>query len=129
MSVRSGSPIVSHRRVKAPPMWIVALAGEHDVSTTPDIGVTLTRAIASGDPVVIDLQPATFADSSILGAILNAAYQAGRSRFAVVLPTKGEVRRVFDLIGGPTVVTTCLTLRDAVDWFYPVDRDVSEQSE
>ena len=97
-------------------MWIVALAGEQDLSTAQDVDMILTTAVASGDPVVVDLLNATFADSSILGTILRAAERAGERGLAVVLPGDGEVRRLFDLVGAQSMVSTFATLQGAFDW-------------
>jgi anti-anti-sigma factor len=97
-------------------VWIVALTGEQDLSTAHDVDVVLTTAVASGEPVVVDLLNATFADSSILGAILRAAERAEERRLAVVLPADGEVRRLFDLVGARSMISAFATLHDAFDW-------------
>jgi anti-anti-sigma factor len=109
-------PKVTHRRVEAPPGWIIALTGEQDLSTAQDVDMVLTTAVASGEPVVVDLLNATFADSSILGAILRAAERAGDRGLAVVLPADGEVRRLFDLVGAQSMISSFATLHDAFDW-------------
>jgi anti-anti-sigma regulatory factor len=83
---------IFHRRVEAPPVCLVALEGEHDLSTRPDLDDVLTEALAGGDPVIVDLRRATFADASILSAIITAKNAAGRRGLAVVLPSEGEVR-------------------------------------
>jgi anti-anti-sigma factor len=118
-SVSTLLPQVSYRRIATPPIWIVALVGEHDLSTAPELGRILTEAVASGDPVVIDLQHATFADSSILGAIINARNHAERRGFAVVLPDDGEVRTVFELVDARAMLVTFPTLQRALQWCYP----------
>jgi anti-anti-sigma factor len=100
-------------------MWIVALTGEQDVSTATDVDLILIRTVASGNPVVVDLRGATFVDSSILSAIIRAANQANREGLAVVLPTGGEVPRVFDLVNARSMVMTFATLEEAVDSFSP----------
>ena len=109
-------PKVTHRRVDAPPVWIIALTGEQDLSTAQDVDMVLTTAVASGEPVVVDLLNATFADSSILGAILRAAERTEERGLAVVLPVDGEVRRLFDLVGAQSVISTFATLHDAFHW-------------
>ena len=119
-------PTISHHRVEVPPAWIVALAGEHDLSTTDEVDRVLTAAVASGDPVIVDLQCATFADSSILGAVLGAEKRAGRRGLAVVLPGDGEVWRLFDLVDARAMLVTFPTLREAVDWCYPAGQAAGE---
>ncbi len=55
---------------------VVAISGEHDLNTAPDLRARLDEVIEHGGPVIIDLSPATFVDSSILGAILDARRRA-----------------------------------------------------
>ena len=116
MSVSRVPPKVTHRRVEAPPAWVVALTGEQDLSTAQDVDMVLTTAVASDEPVVVDLLNATFADSSILGAILRGSERAEERGLAVVLPADGEVRRLFDLVGAQSMISTFATLHDAFDW-------------
>lgn len=81
---------------------VVKITGEHDLSTAPGLGSRLKRLIADRSPVVIDLSPATFIDSSILGVILDAKRRAGAASlgFAVVNAGEGEaVRRVLEVTG------------------------------
>ena len=115
----STPPRVLARRISDPPTRVVGLSGEHDVSTAPELERALAMAVASGDPVVVDLRRTTFADSSILGTIIRASTQAGRHRFAVVMPPPGEVTRLFDLVDARSILVTCRTLRRAVDWCNP----------
>jgi anti-anti-sigma factor len=114
--VISKSPPIVVRRISDPPMHVVALSGDHDVSTLSDLELALTSVVASGKPVVVDLQRATFADSAILCAIINAQHQAGRRRFAIVMPPDGEVTRLFAMVGAAAVLATFSTLRGAIDW-------------
>ncbi len=102
---------------------MVAVSGEQDVSTAADLERALALAVASGDPVVVDLRHATFADSAILGAIIRAHKHAGQGCFAVVMPPPGEVVRLFDLVDARSILATFPTLRLAVDWCRPSGRD------
>ena len=101
--------------------------GEHDLSTVPDVDLQLTLAVASGDPVIVDLHVATFADSVILGAILKANAQAGRRGLAVVMPPPGEVARLFDLVDARSILATFPTMGVAIDWCHLVSRRASEE--
>jgi len=80
---------------------IVMLQGEHDLGTLPEVKEAL-EAAGEGQALIIDLSPATFVDSSILGAILDArrlAGEAGRG-FAVASDGSSEpVRRVLEVTG------------------------------
>lgn len=58
-------------------LTVVTISGEHDLSTAPNLRRRLDALLDQGSPVVVDLSPATFVDSSILGALLD-----GRRRFA-----------------------------------------------
>lgn len=81
---------------------VVVLSGEHDLNTAPDVRVALEAALAAG-ALIVDLSPATFVDSSILGVILDARRAAGeaQSGFAVVIEGAGHdpVRRVLEMTG------------------------------
>jgi anti-sigma B factor antagonist len=57
---------------------VLTISGEHDLSTAPILRRRLDGLLDEGTAVVVDLSPATFVDSSILGVILDAA--AGRPR-------------------------------------------------
>ena len=81
---------------------MLTITGEHDLSTAPDLGRRLKSLIASGSPVVLDLSRATFIDSSILGAVLDAKRRAGAASlgFSVVNAGGAEtVRRVLEVTG------------------------------
>jgi anti-sigma B factor antagonist len=81
---------------------VVAINGEHDLSTAPGLRSRLEQLIADGDPVVVDLSAATFIDSSILGLLLQASRDAGDAGvgFAVAQADGAEaVRRVLEITG------------------------------
>lgn len=76
------------------------ITGEHDLSTAPGLGRRLKELIGEGAPIVVDLSPATFIDSSILGAILDARRRVGAERLAVVNSGGAEaVHRVLEVTG------------------------------
>jgi anti-anti-sigma factor len=81
---------------------IVVLSGEHDLGTVPRVKEALAATASSGKSLLIDLCSATFVDSSILGALLEArrgALEAGRG-FAVACSGEAEpVRRVLEVTG------------------------------
>jgi anti-anti-sigma factor len=54
---------------------IVALHGEHDVSTVDKLHSVLEAHMATDSRMVIDLTDATFIDSSVLNAILASHKQ------------------------------------------------------
>src|SRR4051812_49489060 len=61
---------------------VVVVEGEHDIYTAPTLRERLDEALGRGGGIVVDLTGATFVDSSVLGALLDAA--GGRSRRARV---------------------------------------------
>jgi anti-anti-sigma regulatory factor len=117
--VATAPPRVVARRISDPPARVIGLSGEHDLSTVPGLERALAFADASGDPIVVDLRRATFADSAILGTIIKASKHAGRRGFAVVMPPPGEVAKLFDLVDARSVLVTFPTLRTAVEWCSP----------
>ena len=82
---------------------IVELDGEHDIYTAPKLRDRLGELVETSPGVVVDLSGATFVDSSILGALLNALQRAVEAKkgFAVCLAdgSAPAVRRVFDMTG------------------------------
>jgi anti-sigma B factor antagonist len=84
-------------------LTVLTMSGEHDLSTAPELRRSLERLISGGDPIVVDLSPATFVDSSVLGVILDArrrAVEVGLG-FAVAHEKNGNdaVARVLDVTG------------------------------
>jgi anti-sigma B factor antagonist len=82
---------------------VVVVEGEHDIYTAPTLRERLDEAIARGDAVVVDLTGATFVDSSVLGALLDArrrALDAGQG-FVVCVGEEVEpgVQRILDITG------------------------------
>lgn len=80
---------------------VVSLQGEHDLGTVPAVRDALNEATADG-ALVVDLCPATFVDSSILGAILAAQRDAAAAGtgFAVACDGSADpVRKVLEVTG------------------------------
>jgi anti-sigma B factor antagonist len=78
---------------------IVAVAGEVDLATVPELRSTLSRVIASPhQEVVVDLAAVDFMDASGVGALVGAAAEAARRgvRFRLDAPSP-SVARVLDL--------------------------------
>ena len=65
---------------------VLTISGEHDLSTAPNLRRRIDNLLDEGTATVIDLSPATFIDSSILGVILDGRRRAGEADigFAVV---------------------------------------------
>lgn len=82
---------------------VVAVEGEHDIYTAPTLRERLDEALERGGGVVVDLTRATFVDSSVLGALLDARRRALESSqgFVVCIGDTVEpgVRRILDITG------------------------------
>jgi anti-sigma B factor antagonist len=81
---------------------VLTISGEHDLSTAPNLRRRIDGLLDEGVPTVVDLSPATFIDSSILGVILDGRRRAAQSGigFAVARATGSEaVDRVLDVTG------------------------------
>jgi anti-sigma B factor antagonist len=81
---------------------VLTISGEHDLNTAPELRSQFEVAMQGDRGVVVDLSPATFVDSSILGVILDARRRAGAAGkgFAVVQGSGAEaVARVLEITG------------------------------
>lgn len=82
---------------------MLTLSGEHDLSTAPALRRSLDDLLSEGTGIIVDLSPASFIDSSILGAILDGQRRAAESRTGfAVLHANGAgdaVGRVLDVTG------------------------------
>lgn len=90
---------------------VVAVSGELDLRTSPELEAQLIRAFEAGaELVILDLRQIEFMDSTGLRVVLSAhqrAHETGR-RFALV-PGADQVERVLTLTG----VRDLLTVVDA----------------
>jgi anti-sigma B factor antagonist len=81
---------------------VVTISGEHDLSTAPNLRRHLDSLLGEGTTTVVDLSPATFVDSSILGVILDGRRRAAEAKvgFAVLhAPGSEAVDRVLEVTG------------------------------
>ena len=81
---------------------MVTISGEHDLSTAPNLRRQLNSLLDAETTTVIDLSPATFIDSSILGVILDGRRQAAEANvgFAVLHSDGAEaIDRVLEVTG------------------------------
>jgi anti-sigma B factor antagonist len=81
---------------------VLTISGEHDLSTAPNLRRRLDGLIEEGTATVIDLSPATFIDSSIIGVILDGRRRAAKEKigFAVARSNGSEaVDRVLQVTG------------------------------
>jgi anti-sigma B factor antagonist len=98
-SVRTGE-LALERNDKGPA--VLTISGEHDLSTAPNLRRRLDGLLDEGAATVIDLSPATFIDSSILGVILDGRRRAEEAKlgFAVARSNGSDaVDRVLEVTG------------------------------
>jgi anti-sigma B factor antagonist len=104
---------------------IVVVRGEHDIYTAPALRDRLDQALGGGTPngtapvgVIVDLSGATFLDSSILGALLEARRQALEKALGYVVclgenPEPG-VARILEITGLVPVFPVVRTREEAL---------------
>jgi anti-anti-sigma factor len=79
---------------------VVAVRGEVDLSTTPQLREALTEAVESGSPVAVDLRDVPFMDSMGLGALVGARRRAGESGVGfAIISDGGPIVRLLDVSG------------------------------
>jgi len=81
---------------------VLTISGEHDLSTAPSLRRRLEGLLDEGVATILDLSPATFIDSSILGVILDGRRRAaeGKIGFAVARTNGSDaVDRVLEVTG------------------------------
>jgi anti-sigma B factor antagonist len=81
---------------------VLTISGEHDLSTAPNLRRRIDGLLDEGVATVVDLSPATFIDSSILGVILDGRRRAAETNigFAVSRSNGSDaVDRVLEVTG------------------------------
>jgi anti-sigma B factor antagonist len=68
---------------------VVTLLGEHDVASVNEIRARLVQAIDGSAGVAVDLRPATFVDSSVLGALVLAHRHAETVGVGLAVAVRG----------------------------------------
>jgi anti-sigma B factor antagonist len=96
---------------------VLTISGEHDLSTAPNLRRRLDGLIDERVAIVVDLSPATFIDSSILGVVLDGRRRAAEARigFAVARSNgSGAVDRVLEVTGLRSELPVHASLEEAV---------------
>jgi anti-sigma B factor antagonist len=99
---RDGSPFAYgiRRERSGEDIFVISLAGEHDLYTAPKVQEALRGVIAAGArTIVVDLTETTFLDSTMLHALLSARNEL-RDGGRLLLVTNDEtVKRTFEIAG------------------------------
>lgn len=79
----------------------VQVAGELDLSTSPELGNTLRRELDGGKSVVVDLSRVTFIDSTALNTLVGALRlcESNGGSLTVSPRLPDQVSRVFEITG------------------------------
>jgi stage II sporulation protein AA (anti-sigma F factor antagonist) len=95
----SGTATVTHHDNDG--TWLIAIEGEHDISTTPLLDEQTSGVWPRCKLAVVDLSQATFIDSSMINWLLrvrSALTATGRDALRIVHgPPGGVVERILDL--------------------------------
>jgi anti-sigma B factor antagonist len=98
---------------------VVVVEGEHDIYTAPTLRDRLEEALERGGGVVVDLTGATFVDSSVLGALLEARRRAHEAGLAYVVcvgdQVEPSVRRILDITGLVPVLPVVIGREAAIE--------------
>ena len=95
---------------------LLSAFGELDIATVPELRQRLDAAAdAHAERVVLDLTGVSFMDSVAMAAIIHARTRLGqRGRLAVVIPSEGYTRLVFEIAGLPRCLDLYETRADAL---------------
>ena len=82
---------------------LVALYGEHDLSTERQLRRELETALIGASELIVDLSNAEYIDSTVLHVLARTAERASQqqARFAIVAPVAGTARHLIELVGSP----------------------------
>jgi anti-sigma B factor antagonist len=79
---------------------IVSVGGEIDIATVAQLRERLYVLAASGRPLVVDLDQASFIDAAGLGALVGTAQRAAEHGADLrIVCTRPQIRRPFELTG------------------------------
>lgn len=97
---------------------VVSVHGEHDLNTSDPLADKLSKEIDDGMPIVLDLTPASFIDSSILRVVLDARRRAGEAghgfEVAAGEGTGEGVLRVLEVTGLSTTLPVLPSRDEAI---------------
>src|SRR5271166_227244 len=117
---REGAPTFAiSRRDLEPGTTVVAVAGELDLASAPNLKWTLNDAIAKGARrLVLDMTPVTFIDSTALGVLVGVQRNLKPgSRLALSGADSDEdVLNIFELTGLESTFDMFSTIDEALAW-------------
>ena len=95
---------------------VVAVRGEIDLFTAPELKQKLTDAIEGGKSrIVVDLSETTFLDSTALGVLIGAVKRLrSREGALVIVNTDQNIAKTFEITGLDQIFTILGTRDDAI---------------
>jgi anti-anti-sigma factor len=95
---------------------VIAVTGEIDMTTAPDLLRSLELVSDGSEAVVVDLRTTTFLDSSGLNALLTGrrGLEDRGVALRVVVPEENPVRRVFEITRLTESLSVVASLDDAL---------------
>jgi len=99
-----------------PDRHVVAVRGEIDLFTAPELKQKLTDAIESGkNRIVVDLSDTTFLDSTALGVLIGAVKRLrSREGALVIVNVDQNIAKTFEITGLDQIFTILSTRGDAI---------------
>jgi anti-sigma B factor antagonist len=95
---------------------VVAVRGEIDLFTAPDLKTMLLAAIDSGKSrIVVDLSETTFLDSTALGVLIGAVKRLrARDGALTLVNTDANIAKTFEITGLDQIFTISATRDEAI---------------
>ncbi len=101
---------ISEEVVDGAELVVLAVSGELDYQSSPDLGERIASHIATGSRrLVLDISDVTFIDSTAIGVLIGAVAKLrhlGGGSLAVVCAGENEnVLKIFDIAGVESLIT------------------------
>jgi anti-sigma B factor antagonist len=95
---------------------VVAVRGEIDLFTAPDLKATLLAAIDAGKTgIVVDLSETSFLDSTALGVLIGAVKRLrARDGALTLVNTDANIAKTFEITGLDQIFTITATRDEAI---------------
>jgi anti-sigma B factor antagonist len=95
---------------------IIAVRGEIDLFTAPELKQALTEAVEAGDyRVVIDLTDVSFLDSTALGVLIGAVKRLrSRGGALAIVNTETSIAKTFEITGLDQIFTIVPSRHEAL---------------
>jgi anti-sigma B factor antagonist len=106
---------VSVRRPEGVPAVVVAVSGDVDVYSAPDLKANLSSLQSGTTPVVVDLSNVAFLDSTGLGALVEARAASSEAGGSLSIVCNHErILKLFTITGLDGVFSIHSTVEEAV---------------